>query len=138
MVLSNLNWIAVIVSGIAYFALGAAWYSPLLFANLFMKYRGLTREQIQSGGGGNPIEYLFVMATNLILAVVVAIIVRLAGATTFVDGAAVGLMLALGIAAISTLTYTIFSGPHRGLWAIYTGYQAVGFVVMGVILALWR
>lgn len=138
MVLENLNWIAVIVSAVVYFVLGAVWYSPLLFANQFLKYRGLTKEQIQSSGGGNPVEYLFVLVTNLVLAFVVAIIVRLAGAATFVDGAAVGLMLVLGIAAISTLTYTIFSGPHRGLWVIYTGYQAVGFVIMRVILALWR
>jgi hypothetical protein len=103
-----------------------------------MKYRGLTKEQIQSEGSGNPVEYLLVLVINLILALVLAIIVRLAGAATLVDGAAVGLMLALGIAAVSTLTYTIFSGPHKGLWVIYTGYQTVGLVIMGVILALWR
>jgi hypothetical protein len=138
MVLESLNWIAVIVSAVVYFVLGALWYSPMLFANQFMKYRGLTKEQIQSEGSGNPVEYLFVLVINLILALVVAIVVRLAGAATLVDGAAVGLMLALGIAAVSTLTYTIFSGPHRALWVIYTGYQALGLVIMGVILALWR
>ncbi len=31
-VMSELNWLAVLVGAVIYFALGALWYSPMLFA----------------------------------------------------------------------------------------------------------
>jgi len=136
MTLEGINWLAAIVAGAIYFGLGALWYSPVLFANLFMKYRGLTSEQIQ--GSGTPTDYLLALVTDLIAALVLAVFVNLANATTFLDGLGIGLVIALGFAATSALKYTIFSGPHKALWVIYTGYQLVGFAIMGVILALWQ
>jgi hypothetical protein len=133
MTLEGINWLAVIVSTIVYFGLGALWYSPLLFANLFMKYRGAVPEELQ----GPPIEYLFTLIGNLIMVVVLAIIVRLAGATALLDGVLVGVLVALGFAATSTFIYTIFAGPHKALWAIYSGYQLVAFAIAGAILAVW-
>lgn len=136
MVLQNLNWLAIIVAGVIYFVIGALWYSPLLFSNLFMKYRGITREEIQSSG--NPTEYLLTLIGDLISALVLAIVLQLAQSVSVTDGIAVGLLVALGFALPSTLTYTVFSGPHKMLWAIYSGYQLVGFAVMGIILTLWK
>jgi RsiW-degrading membrane proteinase PrsW (M82 family) len=136
MTLQGLNFLAVVVAGAVYFGLGALWYSPLLFANIFMKYRGLTSAEIQ--GSGQATDYLMALVTDLIAALALAVFLRLANATTFVDGLTVGIVVALGFTATSALKYTIFSGPHKGLWVIYTGYQLVGFAIMGVILALWQ
>jgi hypothetical protein len=41
-VLGDLNWLAVIVATVAYFALGAIWYAPAVFGNLWMR-RGVSR-----------------------------------------------------------------------------------------------
>jgi hypothetical protein len=136
MTLDGINWLAAIVAGAIYFGIGALWYSPLLFANLFMKYRGLTREQIQ--GSGQPTDYLIALVSDLVAALGLAVFVRLTNAATLVDGLAVGIVVALVFASTSSLKYTIFSGPHKALWLIYSGYQLVGFAVMGVILALWK
>lgn len=130
--LSTLNWLAIIIAGVAYFFLGALWYSPLLLGNLFIRYRGEIDE------GGQPLEYLLTLVSGLVAAAALAVIVRLAGAATFVDGLGVGLLAAVGFALTTNLTFTIFSGPHKMLWAIYSGYKLVGFGLMGVILALWR
>jgi hypothetical protein len=135
MTLEGVNWLAVIVSAIAYFILGALWYSPLLFANLFVKYRGVPAEQLQSQG--QPIEYLLTFIGDLVMALVLAILIKAAAAGTLLDGIVVGVVVAAGIAATSTFIYTIFAGPHRGLWAIYSGYQLVAFAIMGAILAIW-
>lgn len=134
MILDNINGLAVIAAGILYFVLGALWYSPLLFAAPFIKYRGLKPEEMN----GAPIDYLMTLVGALIVALVLAIFVNALGAATFVDGVGVGLLAALGVAAPSTLTYNTFSGPHKMLWLIFTGYQGVAFALMGVILALWR
>jgi hypothetical protein len=34
---SEINWLAVLVSGLAYFALGALWYSPVLFSKKWIE-----------------------------------------------------------------------------------------------------
>jgi hypothetical protein len=130
--LATLNWLAIIVSGVAYFFLGALWYSPLLLGKLFLRYRG------EIGEGGQPIEYLLTLVNGLVAAAVLAIIVRLADAATLVDGLGMGLLVAVGFVLTTSLTFTIFSGPHKMLWVIYSGYKLVGFVLMGVILTLWR
>jgi len=135
MTFPTINILAVVVAGLAYFFLGALWYSPLLFANLFIKYRGMTREEIQSGG--NPIEYLYTLIAGIIAALGVALFVKFAGAASAVDGAIIGLIAVLTLTATSSFTFSIYSGPHRMLWLIYTGYQAVAFIIMGIILTLW-
>jgi hypothetical protein len=135
MALENLNWLAIIVAGVAYFIIGAIWYSPVLFANLFMKYRGLTREEIQASG--QPSDYLLTLVGDLVSALVLAIVLQLAQPASVTDGIAVGLLTALGFALPSALIYTVFAGPHKMLWVIYSGYQLVGFAVMGIILTLW-
>ncbi|MBZ0288974.1 MAG: DUF1761 domain-containing protein [Anaerolineae bacterium] len=136
MTLDGINWLAAIVAGAIYFGLCALWYSPLLFAKPFMKYRGLTSEEIQRSGQAT--DYLLALVTDLVAALGLAVLVRLANAATLADGLVVGMVVALVFASTSSLKYTIFSGPHKGLWLIYSGYQIVGFGIMGVILALWK
>ncbi len=36
--LNNINWLAVLVAGIAYWVLGALWYSKVLFAKKWLEY----------------------------------------------------------------------------------------------------
>lgn len=135
MSLENMNWLAVIVAAVVYFILGALWYSPLLFAAPFLKYRGLSAEELN---GGNSADYLLVFVGALAAAAALALFVGAAGASSLLDGALVGIVAAAGLALTSTLTYTTFSGPHRMLWVLYSGYQLVGFALMGILLALWK
>jgi Protein of unknown function (DUF1761) len=132
--IGTLNIPAVIVAGVLYFLFGALWYSPLLFAKPFMRFRNATAAELS----GPPTDYLITLVNAVIAAFVVAIVIRLAQAATFVDGLGVGLMLAVGLVMTTSLTFTIFSGPHKGLWVIYSGYKLVGFGIMGILLALWR
>ena len=37
---SQLNWLAVIVAALVYFALGALWYSPMLFSRAWQRSIG--------------------------------------------------------------------------------------------------
>jgi hypothetical protein len=136
MTFEGINWLAALVAGAIYFALGALWYSPLLFAKPFMKYRGMSREDIQRSG--QPTDYLMALVSDLVAALGMAVFIKLANAATVVDGLALGIVVALVFACTSSLKYTIFSGPHKALWLIYSGYQLVGFAIMGVILALWK
>ena len=40
-VLGDLNWLAVLVAALAYFAIGALWYAPPLFGKAWMAAGGM-------------------------------------------------------------------------------------------------
>jgi hypothetical protein len=44
----HVNFLAVLVSGVAIFILGALWYSPVLFAKTWSRLMGMTAEKIKA------------------------------------------------------------------------------------------
>jgi uncharacterized membrane protein len=131
--LSSLNYIAIIVAGVVYFVLGAVWYGAIV-NKPFLKYRG----DISDDTGAAPLDYLFVFVCQLAQAFVLAIVMRLAGATTLEHGIAVGLAMAAGFGISNTFVYGNFHGVRRELWLLESAYVLIAFVVMGALLALWR
>lgn len=45
----NINWLAMLVAALVPLAVGALWYSPILFANAWMKASGVTEENLKKG-----------------------------------------------------------------------------------------
>jgi hypothetical protein len=131
--LEGINWLAVIVSAVVYFVIGALWYG-FLFTKPFIRYRG----EIKPDDQGNLRDYALTFAADLVAAIVLAVILNAAGAVTLLDGVIVGIVVAVGFALSSSFVYTIYSGPHKLLWVIYSGYLMVAYVIMGAILVSWR
>lgn len=136
MTFPQINILAAIVGAVITMVLGMAWYSPMLFGNRWLKLIGKTMEQLQ--GQNAPVIYLFTFVGYLIAALVLAVVVKLFGANTLVDGVIAGGVVWLGFVATSTYTYTTFEGPPKGVWAIYMGYQLIAFGIMGALLAVWK
>ena len=138
MQLPQVNLLAVIVATVINMVIGALWYSPPLFANRYVQYRGMTRDQMNQQMQNNMSMYAFTAIAWLITAFVLAMVVRAFGATTFVDGLIVGGLAWLGFVATTTFVSTSFSGPNQKIWGLFAGYQLVSFLIMGVLLTLWR
>ena len=65
-----INWLAVIVATISAFALGALWYSPMLFGKAWMAANGFSEEGLAEGFNpakvyGISFVFTLVMALNL-------------------------------------------------------------------------
>ena len=45
----EINYYVVLVSALAFFVIGAIWYSPVLFANSWLKELGITKEDMAKG-----------------------------------------------------------------------------------------
>ena len=87
----KINYPAVAASAVAYWVLGALWYSPLLFARPFIALKGWTPEQlaaIQAQSHAGEIGLAFV--TSLLLAYVLAHFVKFTGAEAAGSGALTG------------------------------------------------
>ncbi|HEX8150579.1 MAG TPA: DUF1761 domain-containing protein [Pyrinomonadaceae bacterium] len=135
----RINYPAVAASAVAYWVLGALWYSPLLFARPFIALKGWTPEQVaaveaQSHAG----EIGLAFVTSLLLAYVLAHFVKFTGAETASHGALTGFWLWLGFVVTTNLETVVFEGRPLGLYLISNGYHLVGILGMGALLAVWR
>jgi hypothetical protein len=133
---SSINLLPVIVAGIVNMALGMLWYSPFLFGKLWMKSMHKTPEEMKQGG--NPFIYIFNTISSLVLAYVLAHVVKFAGLTTAVQGATAGFWVWLGFVVTTILPTYMYEGRPKIPFFLYILYQMFSIIIMGVILALWK
>jgi hypothetical protein len=135
--LGDLNWLAVIVAAIAYFAVGALWYSPVAFGNTWMEAGGLNLE----GDGPGAAIYAVPLIGSLLSAIALGMLAEATGTDTPGEGVVLGVVAAVGFAfAISLVTATFESTkPKPMVWgAINAGYHIVGILVASAIIGAWQ
>ena len=100
-ILSHLNWLAIAVGGLAYFLLGAVWYS-FLFRNAWIRHTGVKVDDPNAKKGVAGI-----MVTSLVLMILcsvgLAIFIYRTGVDTWMGGLKTGLVagICFSAAAIS-------------------------------------
>ena len=128
------NYGAVVVSAIVYWMLGGLWYAAL-FGQRWMVLEGITAEQAKSV---NPVlPYIITFVLNLLIAFVLAQLCLWRNANTAARGAAVGVLLWIGIVGPITFTTYMYEMRSKELFAINEFYPLVGLCLMGVILGGW-
>ena len=132
-ILSDVNWLAVLVATIAAFMLGGLWYSKVLFGNTWMKEIGLTEEAINNANMPRTFGTTFVL--QLIAAVAMSALIGSDG--SWLTGLQTGLWVGLfWIATAYGVTYLFEQRTFR-LWLINAGYYVVLYAVMGTIIGAW-
>lgn len=137
---SAINWLAVVVSAVAFFALGAIWYGPL-FGKAWQKGVGLSDEEMKNANMGKLFGSAFIFA--LIICIGMAIFFFGFGAdpdnpVTISMGAMYGLMTGLFFILPSTCMNYLFARKSPSLMLIDSFYHIVAYTLVGVILAAWQ
>ena len=135
--LNYINWIAVLVAAVAYFALGAIWYSKLLFAPKWIALLKLdvSDPNAKKGMGailGMSFLVLFVCCTGL------AILVSKLELSGWMNGVKLGALTGVCFGATSICNSYLYEKRPWGLHFINNGYVVVGNIIAGVILCVWR
>jgi hypothetical protein len=138
MALPHLNFLAILVSGIAIFLLGGLWYSPVLFAKPWVRLMGKTEEELRAGAGNMAASYAAVFLCALITAFCLAVVLNHLQVLTIGHAVCTAVVCWLGFAGATSFGSALFSGTPRGLWLINSAYNLVAFVIAAVILAVWR
>lgn len=136
-----INYLAVLLCGIASVVLGSLWYGPL-FGKQWMALSGMTHEQIEQGKSKSMVKlYALAFIGSLVMAYVLAHALLFASAYFNAGGLSAGLMAGfwnwLGFIAPVTLGAVLWEGKPWKLWALNNGYQLLLLLIMGVILATW-
>jgi hypothetical protein len=136
--LSTINWLAVIVGGIIYFALGALWFSNVLFARPWQ--RSIGWDPAQQPPAMNPAFYIVPLITYLVIATAIAMLASATGSDTFGEGIVLGLLIGVGLSAMHTLGDAVFdpNKPQRYTWfGITASYHLLGILIVSVLVSIW-
>ncbi len=138
----EVNYLALLIAGIASMALGFLWYSPVLFAKPWMKLMGYTPESLKKAqkemGKLYGVSFLLTLVSGYVLAHVMAMSMSFFNYPALSTGIISAFWMWLGFAMPVQATDMIFGSKKWKLFAINTGYQLASLLVMGVILALVR
>jgi len=128
----EVNYIAVVLGAVFNMILGTLWYGPL-FGKTWLKLINKREEEIKS----SPWLYVAAFVAAFVSALTLALIVQAFGYTTFLPGLLAGVVVAVGVVAMVTLTFSIFEGPPLGVWFLFGLFQLVVFAVEGGVFAVW-
>jgi hypothetical protein len=129
-----MNWLAVLSAAVAYWILGAIWYSVL-----FGKTWAAALEQfgIKCQPGGMAPKLIGTFIGNLVAAVVMERLIQRAGIVGVVHGLRLGLAVGAGFSATAlTITYLWQQQPTK-VWLIDVFYYILGAALVGAILTAW-
>ncbi|HEY5579332.1 MAG TPA: DUF1761 domain-containing protein [Acidimicrobiia bacterium] len=132
---AEINWLAVLVSGLVLVALGFVWYLPSVFGRAWMGELGMTQEQAAEGWSGGVLVWTVIGA--LAKALVLAIIVAWSGAEGALEGLLVGLLIGIGLLLVNNSIRDTYEQRSARLSLITSGNDVVGSGLAGVILGAW-
>lgn len=134
--ISTINWLAVLVSTLLFYALGALWYAPPVFGKAWMKEIGMNQDDAKKN-----VNMTKILITTFILSLIM--VVNLAffvsgptiGAT---EGALYGFLTGFGWVAMSIALTALYEQRSLRYILINAGYLTVGFTMVGLILGAWK
>ncbi len=130
-----INWIAVIVATLAYFVLGALWYSKLLFAKRWIADLKIdvNNPDAKKGMGmmfGGSLVLMFVQC--LALAILAGKIENITA--TWMSGAKLGALTGCCFSAAAVGVNYLYEKKPVSLFLINAGYAIVGNIIAGIII----
>ena len=130
--------LAIVVTAFSTFALGALWYSPLLFGKLWVKAHGYTPEKLVEMRAGAARAYAVSLLCYAGMAVALAVLIDRLGISGATAAVKLGLLCWAGFAATLGLGAQMFSDKRFSTFIIDVGFQLVYMVGMSLLLTLWR
>jgi len=130
----DVNYVALLVAGVASMIIGYLWYSKTLFGNQRMKLSKVSEADIKAASKEMPKLYGTMYLASLVMAYVVAMFISKIGVTDVMGGVTVAFWAWLGFIATTMLTGVLYERKPLNLYFINAGYQLVTLVVMGAIL----
>ena len=134
----KINYLAVIVAGLANWLLGALWYGPL-FGNKWLQLMGWDQAKVaavQQQGVAKSMIISFIGA--LLTALILAVIYARAGVQSWLDGLKIALYIWFGFVALIGMDTVIFEQRNYGLYQINSTYHLAGLLIAGAIIGAWR
>ena len=134
----QVNYLAVLVSGVVIFILGGVWYSPALFAKKWIALQGRTEEEMKAASRPMPVLLLIALVCGTLGALGIAAVLNHYNDPFPSRGVMVGAYCWALFSGASSFTNYLFSQRKFALWVIDSGFNLVSYLIAGAILGAWR
>ena len=132
----DINYWAVLVGAVAFWILGAIWYSGPLFGKAWMRSIGKTEEQVKADF--SPMNLIWAFVYGWLASYGIARVMMWMGGDTIADGVMVGLVASVCFSFATIGMHDVMEKRPGGLTLINALYSIVGFLVMGIIIGAWH
>ena len=134
----NLKWIAIIVATLAYFILGAIWYSKMLFATKWISYVKINMNDpnAKKGMGMMFVGSFIMMFIQCLAIAILADKLHVIGG--WLSGIKIGAFTACCFCSSTVAINYFYEKRPLGLFYINAGYSLVGNIIAGIIICSWK
>jgi uncharacterized protein DUF1761 len=132
----RLNYLAILVSALVYFAVQAVWFT--VFMKEWLAGIGKTAEELQQQGTSVVLAYAIAFVGALVIAAAISWFTQMTGKQNVIRGALVGVVAWVGFVLTTWSAEYAFEGKSLRILAVNTGVSLIGMVLMGAILGGWK
>jgi len=136
----EVNYLAILLSGVSYMFIGFLWYSPVLFGKPWMELMGYSEKKLKEMqkkmGPLYALSFVAALITAFMLSHVTTMSTEVFGYSRLSSGLTSAFFMWLGFIAPVQMTDVIFGNRPWKLFAINTSYQLSAVVAMGIIIGL--
>jgi len=133
--LTNLNWMSVLLAFVAYFVLGALWFT-LFFSKQYKISLGRENETLQN----KPIFIIGPAICSLVITIATAVLIYALDVSSFAAALEFSLLVGIGYLVANTVNIAINPNiPKPILYGIISGaYHLTGIVIVSSILVAMK
>jgi len=135
---ADVNFMAVIAAGVAYWLVGAVWFSMIFGKTWSIELENHGIKLQSPGQSGMASKFIVTFLLNLIISFGVAFFVHYVDTTTVVQAIKLGLIIGLCFAAAVMYNSYIWESRPLKLVLIDIGYPIIGITVASIVLSIWR
>ena len=135
---NDLNWLAILAAAFAYFALGALWYSKILFAKRWLADLKIDANNPDASKGMGLMfgGSLMLMLVQCIALAILAERIDIRG-SGWMSGLKLGALVGCCFSAASIGVNYFYEKKPFSLFLINGGYAVVGNIIGGIIICSW-
>jgi hypothetical protein len=132
-IFGELNWLALILATLAYYILGAVWFTPL-FGKAWDTAIGFERTATYKF---TPIYYIGPLISSLVVTVATAVLIHALRIERLTDAVVLGLIVGIGYTAAVSFNNAITPKTPRPLLlgAVTGAYHILGVVIVAAIVS---
>lgn len=135
-----MNWLAIIAATLAYYFIGAIWYSKILFGKTWMELANVqmteeTKKKMPMIMAGTfVISFVFATAIGLLSLAVTPLETGMTAKRCI----ELAVIVSGGIACMTVMLNGMYEGKPMKLLLINCGYNLVGSIAISLIVGMWR
>lgn len=132
------SYIGILIAALVGYAIGALWYSPILFGNIWMKELGISKKDIEKSKKKDmTMTYMLSFVATLIMAIVLFVCLEAFRVDRLIEALIVSFFLWLGFIAVVMLNMIFWESKSFRLYFINSTHYLTVMLVMGIILYLF-